>query len=221
MDTLPTTRVPGRTYRLVPSRFPPIQAFESVSRPADLAAVMELEGWTNDRLVAQRLARLPRKDWVAGVANASVIMASFLHAAPAGLRFTSPDLGAWYASLAVNTAIAEVVHHLRREMALASMAEVHAQYRTYEATLAGDFVDIRATAAEHPELYDKASYVGSQPFGETIRASASAGILYDSVRHAGGVNAVSFRPRNIRDVLQTAHYELTVRAAGKIIVRPL
>lgn len=221
MNAPPTARVPDRTHRLIPSRFPPIQAFASVSTPEDLAAVMELEGWTNDRLVEQRLARLPKEEWIFGAPNASVIMASFLHAAPAGLRFTSPGLGAWYASLAVNTAIAEVVHHLRREMAFASIAEMHVQYRTYEATLAGDYADIRGTAAGRSDLYDKTNYARSQVFGESVRVSTNAGILYDSVRHAGGVNAVCFRPRKVHEILQTTHYELTVRMTGKIIVRTL
>jgi hypothetical protein len=32
---------------------------------------MELEGWTNDRLVEERLARLPRDHWVHGSPNAA------------------------------------------------------------------------------------------------------------------------------------------------------
>ncbi len=52
------------TFRLIPSRFPPVGAFDNVSSPDDLAAVMELEGWTNDRLVQARLNRLPRSRWL-------------------------------------------------------------------------------------------------------------------------------------------------------------
>ena len=100
---------------MIPSRFPPIGAFDTIATPADLAAVMELEGWTNDRLVAERLARLPETEWVFGVPNASIVMAAFLQAAPSGSRFSGPDLGAWYCGAALNTAIAEVAHHLRRK----------------------------------------------------------------------------------------------------------
>ena len=49
---------PG-TWRMIPSRFPPIQTFETVSSPDDLEAVMDLEGWTNDRLVVERLRGRP------------------------------------------------------------------------------------------------------------------------------------------------------------------
>src|SRR3546814_9003543 len=61
---------------------------------------MELSGWTNDREVADRIARLPENQWVYGRPNSSVIMASFLHVAPDGMRFNRAELGAWYAAKA-------------------------------------------------------------------------------------------------------------------------
>lgn len=217
----PRTTVPDLTYRLIPSCYPPIPAFESVAQAADLEAVMELEGWTNDRLVEQRVARLPRSEWVFGTPNASIVMASFLHAAAAGLRFSGPELGAWYAGLSLNTAIAEVSHHLRRELVNTGRKEKSGDYRTYTARLDGDYVDVRGLASTRPELYDPASYAASQVFGEAVRASNDNGIIYDSLRHAGGANVVCHRPSAIHSVLQTAHFEITVRPVGKILVRPL
>ncbi len=111
LDDLPEAEAFRPAFRLIPSRFPPIGAFDTVATPADLAAVMELEGWTNDRLVLHRLRRLPEAEWVFGRANASVIMAAYLHASPVGGRFNGPELGAWYASAALKTAVAEVGHH--------------------------------------------------------------------------------------------------------------
>jgi hypothetical protein len=194
--------------------------FETVSSAEDLEAVMDLENWTNDRLVAERVARLPREEWVYGCPNASIVMASFLHAAPTGLRFNGPELGAWYASMAVNTAIFEVSHHLRRECHRCSMPEMRSHYRTYSAKLGGSFEDIRGQRASRPELYAPADYAAAQTFGETVRSSGD-GILYDSLRHAGGVNVVAYRPRKIRSVTQCEHYELTVPLTGKIVARLL
>ena len=71
---------------------------------------MELVGWTNDRLVADRIFRLPQTEWVYGVPNASIVMAAFLHVAPGGMRFNGPELGAWYAADDIRTAAAEVGH---------------------------------------------------------------------------------------------------------------
>ena len=217
-----TVAVADPTFQLIPSRFPSINAFETVSSADDLDAVFELEGWTNDRLVKERLARLPRNEWVYGPdsPNASIVMASFLHAAPTGMRFNGPELGAWYASEAVNTAIAEVSHHLRREAHLSGMPEMRSQYRTFSATLDGAYEDIRGLQATRPALYAKADYSAGQPFGEDIRRTGD-GIVYDSVRHVGGVNVVAYRPRKIRNVTQRYHYELTVPLVGRIVVRRL
>jgi RES domain len=215
-----TVAVADPTFRLIPSRFPSIHAFETVSSADDLVAVMELEGWTNDRLVQERLARLARAEWVYGSTNASIVMASFLHAAPTGLRFTGPELGAWYASEAINTAIIEVSHHLRREAHRSGMPEMRSQYRTFSATLDGAYEDIRGLQATRPALYAANDYSAGQLFGEDIRRTGD-GIVYDSVRHVGGVNVVAYRPRKIRNVTQRYYYELTVPLVGRIVVRRL
>jgi hypothetical protein len=216
-----TAVVDGPTYRLVPSRYPPVLAFESVAAADDLDAVMELEGWTNDRLVLERVARLHKTEWVYGVPNASVIMASFLHGGPTGLRFTSAALNGWCASLALRTAIAEVAHHLRREAVNMRVRSLTLHYRTYTAKLAGTYQDIRGMAAARPELYKADDYTASQTFGEALRASGGDGILYDSVRHVGGTNVVVLRPKNVRDVVMGRHYEIIAPVSGKMIARTL
>ena len=202
---------PVPSYRLIPSQFPPIGLFDMVATAADLEAVMELAAWTNDRLVAERVARLPRSEWVYGRANASVVMAAFLHAAPGGLRFNGPDLGAWYAPASVRTAIVEVAHHLRRETIATGAARAQRKYRTYSARLDGDYLDLRGQRTARPEIYDSSSYATAQAFGEAVRAAGGAGLLFDSLRHAGGLNVVAYRPTNVRDVVQSDHFEIAVQ----------
>lgn len=208
---------PRPAYRLVPSRFPPLGLFDTVATAADAAAVMELASWTNDRLVAERIDRLARDQWVYGRPNASIIMASFLHVAPGGMRFNGPDLGAWYASASLVTAAAEVGHHLRREAVARSVTAMRRTYRTYSATLIGDYLDIRGKQSAYPDAYVPNSYAEAQAFGETVRASTAAGIAYDSLRHRGGTNVVGYRPAGITDVIQTDHFEISVEAASRRI----
>jgi hypothetical protein len=206
---------PDQTHRLIPSRFPPINAFETVAQPGDLEAVLELEGWTNDRLVASRLKRLPRSEWVYGRPNASVVMAAFLHGAPHGTRFAGPDLGAWYAASELITAALEVANGIRREIALSSLEQKTEELREYTGRLHGDFVDIRGA---RPDLHDPdpATYPISQGFGRSVRTGPHLGIAYDSVRHPGGVNWVAFRPSRILDVIQARHFRLVVPQTGKV-----
>jgi hypothetical protein len=213
---------PRPAYRLIPSRFPPIGLFDTVATAADAAAVMELAGWTNDRLVAERIDRLPRDQWVYGRANASIVMASFLHVAPGGMRFNGPDLGAWYASASIVTAAAEVGHHLRREAVARSIKAMRRTYRAYSATLIGDHLDIRGKQTTCPDAYAPNGYDGAQALGETVRASAAAGIVYDSIRHREGTNVVGFRPAGITDVVQTDHFEIGIETGfRRIDVRKL
>jgi len=181
---------------------------------------MELEGWTNDRLVGERLARLPQTEWVFGVPNASIAMAAFLHAGPSGGRFSGPDLGAWYCGAALNTAVAEVAHHLRREAVARGQAEGRRVFRCYTAQLLGDdHVDLRGLRASRPDLYHPTDYGASQAFGESTRASNLSGIVYASLRHVGGTNTVTYRPRRVTAITQGDHFDILVPVTGKIVVR--
>jgi hypothetical protein len=204
---------PQPSHRLIPSQYPPIGLFDTVATAADVEAVMELAGWTNDRLVPERLHRLPLHEWVHGRPNSSIILAAFLHVAPGGSRFNGPDLGAWYASANVRTAAVEVAHHLRREAVARRIPEARRVYRSYTARLDGQFRDVRGDA----ELHRPDSYEASQPFGEAERKAGTDGIVYDSVRLKGGLNAAAFRPSKILDVVQAEHFEITVRAEERRI----
>jgi hypothetical protein len=177
--SLPTAAIAAPTFRLIPSRFPPVATFDSVASAEDLEAIMELEGWTNDQRVAERVARLPRDQWGYSIPNSSVVMASFLHVADTGMRFNSGQLGAWYAGLTLKTSIAEVAHHLRREAGFRRLSEMRLQYRSYTARLAGDYADIRNAQTTKPELYVSNDYSASQAFGEGVRMAGGSGILYE------------------------------------------
>lgn len=214
------TGAPRPSHRLIPSRFPPIGLFDQVTEPGDLEAVMELAGWTNDRLVAERLARLPRSEWAFGRPNASIVMAAFLHAPPMGARFSGPDLGAWYAAARVETGIAEVGHHLRREAWARGLEGQARHYRVYRARLEGEFHDLRGRA--DAGLYAPEDYAASQVFGEQLRAAGADGIVYDSLRHRGGIAICAYRPSKILDVVQAEHVAISVRVdAAEIEVRLL
>lgn len=212
-----STAAPHPSHRLIPSHFPPIGLFDTVARAADLEAVMELAGWTNDRLVVERMRRLPESEWVFGRPNASIVMAAFLHAASGGSRFNGPELGAWYAAAAVTTAIVEVAHHLRREAAARRLPELRRTFRSYTARLTGRYRDIRGRQRELPEVYASEDYAAGQRFGEALRAAGGDGVLYDSVRHRGGINACAYWPNKVLEVTQAAHFDVRIQVDSKEI----
>lgn len=205
---------PQPAYRLIPSRFPPIGLFDTVATVADAEAVMELAGWTNDRLVAERLARLPQGEWVFGRANSSIVMAAFLHAPVAGGRFSGPELGAWYAAAAINTAVAEVAHHLRREAADRGVPGLTRTYRSYHCRIDGAYEDL---CGQGGPLYASADYAAGQAYGEAERAAVGDGLVYDSLRHRGGINVVAYRPSKVLDVAQGEHLDIAVETASPMI----
>jgi len=215
---------PERTLRLVPSRFPPVGAFETVTAPEDLEAVFDLEGWTNDRLVVTRLSQLPRQEWVHGRPNASIVMAAFLHGSPGGLRFSGQELGAWYASSEFVTAVLEVANGLRKEISLSALARMQQTYRQYTARLGGRYVDIFGIHSEF-HMPDDSSWPASQAFGRHVRDRGGAlglsGIRYESVRRPGHENWVCYRPPDVQDVVQGDHFEIDVPVTGSVVVRKL
>ena len=144
-------------------------------------------------------------------------MGAFLHVAIGGMRFNGPELGAWYAANDIATAAAEVGHHLRRELVERGRTTMTRKYRTYTATLLGEYLDIRGLQAARPDLYSGTSYQASQIFGEGVRAAGDDGLVYDSLRFADGINVVAYRPRNITEILQTDHFEIAVSAAARTI----
>jgi hypothetical protein len=90
-------------------------------------------------------------------------------------------------------------------------------YRAYAATLLGDYLDIRGQQATRSDVYASNRYGASQKFGEEVRASGGAGLLYDSPRRRTGVYVIAHRPHNITDIVQTDHFEITVLATSRTI----
>ena len=197
------------THRLIPSRYPPVGVFDTIAEPDDLESVIELEGWTNDRIAAELgvIGTIPRAEWVIGRPLASVIMAAFCHPHPRGGRFNDADLGAWYTAMSLGTAHAEAIHHRTRELAEIGVLDARLEMRGYLSDLDADFHDIRGDDPAFTALYDPDSYEASQAFAAPLRAAGSNGVLYRSVRDPGGECVACFRPLLVANVRQGAHFE--------------
>ncbi|HSL20768.1 MAG TPA: RES family NAD+ phosphorylase [Vicinamibacterales bacterium] len=207
-----TTRVAWRgASRLIPSRYPSVGLFDRVAVPADLEAVFELEGWTNDRISNElgALHAVPRGEWVTGP-MATVVMAAFCHPRAGGGRFNSARRGAWYAAKTLETALSESTYRRTRELEEIGAFETRVQMRLYRADFRAAFHDIRPGGPARAALYDPDDYSASQAFAEELLAAGSNGILYRSVRDispAGGECLACFRPRLVANVRVAGHYE--------------
>ncbi|HEY8602722.1 RES family NAD+ phosphorylase [Tsuneonella suprasediminis] len=193
-------------YRIIPSRFPPIGLFEAVADPADLEAVFRIEAMTNDRLREEvgELTLVPVEDRVAGPGT-SPIMAAFTHLNPAGDRFTDGSYGVFYASLTIETAIAETRHHRTRFLEATQEPAQEIDMRVYAVDLDADLHDIRAMRDSYPAYYHPTSYAVSQELGRALRDAGSDGVVYRSVRDESGECAAVFRPRLLSNCRQERH----------------
>lgn len=193
-------------YRIVSSRFPPINLFESVADPADLDAVYLVEAMTNNRLreEAGELALVPPGDRVSGPGS-TAIMAAFTHLNPLGDRFADGSYGVFYAGRSIETAVAETRHSRTRFLAATDEPAQEIDMRVYAADLDAQLHDIRGLRTERPDLYDPDAYAASQHLGGMLRAAGSDGIVYQSVRHPGGECVAVFRPRLLSNCRQERH----------------
>lgn len=225
MITPPLRRLTSRTHRLINSRFPTTGVFDDIAEDEDeLRVAFQLEEMTNGRLLGMaRLELMPPGSLAAGP-TASLANAAFLHASETGGRFNGPDLGAWYCATEIETAIEETLHHNdHRLRASAGGFPNRIQLRELVVNLDLDLADLRGLQSERPELYDPDDYRGSQAFADSVRwpgqPDALDGLIYDSVRREGGVNACVFRPGALPlPIVQGGHYEYVWDAKGHVEV---
>jgi RES domain len=224
VELTPVTPVRAvNTCRLVPSIYPSTGILDRIAAPEDLPHIIELETWTNDRISNELglLHRMPPDEWVTGRPMSSIIMAAFCHPRPGGGRFNGPGRGAWYAALDLDTAHAEVIYHRGVELREIGVLETRLQMRLYRADFRCTLHDIRQKTPAHAPLYDPLSYTASQAFAQELLAAGSNGVIYRSVRHAGGECIACFRPGLVRNVRATAHFEYTWNGPENVRVRKL
>lgn len=192
------------SVRIIPSRFPPIDLFETVASPADLDAVFALECLTNPRLREEigDLSHVPEGDRVSGPGT-SWIMAPFTHLNPNGSRFSPGTFGIYYAAKDLETAIAETIHHQMVRLRETNEPPQEFDMRVIHSHLRASLVELNAE--EHLGLLNPNSYTESQVFGTAIRSEGRDGIKYPSVRRPGGECAAVFRPSRLAPCLQSEH----------------
>lgn len=199
-----------KTFRLIPSRYPPIDLFERIADPADWEILAAIEGLTNDRLRDEigEISLVPPTQRIAGP-RASPIMAAFTHIGLTS-RFTDGNYGVYYASDRLPGAIREVVHHQERFLNRTREPATRLEMRLYVGVISTSLHDVRGG---WPDVHDPDSYVAAQSLARTLRQAGSNGIVYDSVRFAGASNIAVFRPRILASPSGRAH----VTAAAHLI----
>ena len=216
LDGLPIVREAfPRTVRLVPTaRLRQSVLLPLVDTEAELAALAEIEGATSARLIAQTRGTpgIAANEFVFGVPHAAFINASFAYAKPrAPNRFNGTDRGAWYAALAVETCLQEVIFHMTEFLEAAGDFNAVVAYAEMFASLAGEFVDLRKATPPPDCLHPRKDigYPAGNALADATRARGLNGIIYPSVRHAGGTCIVALWPHAVQSVAQGEVFRVT------------
>lgn len=207
-------RLPGgerQGYRLVNSRFPPIDLFDDVASAEEFAVLHELQALTNPRLRAQAgdLGLVHLEEIPFGIPGCSYAVAPFTHVNPAGSRFSAGEYGVLYIADVMETALSEVRHHqeaywrnvpsLNYERFIFRGLRCH-----FEET---GMLDGLVLPATHP-LLDPDDVSAARTLGHSVKHAGLPGLRYRSVRRPGAVCWALMTPKPVTSMVQTAHYEM-------------
>jgi hypothetical protein len=199
-----------RATRIIASRYPPIHLFERLSGdPRDWEAAIALEQLTNPRLRDEigEIALVPAEERVSGP-GASWVMAPFAHRNPKGSRLSDGSYGVYYAARAFETALRETAHHWGAFARDSRDPPRRDDMRVLVGAVAAEFHDIAALRSpDRGPILDTDSYATARDLGRELRHAGSNGVVYPSVRHAGGTCIGAFRPKAVGIPIQTKHLQ--------------
>lgn len=200
-----------RAYRLVHSKFPPIAIFEDVASAEEFEQLYALQALTNPRMLSQagHLEKLPRSEIPFGIQGCSYATAPFTHVNPDGSRFSDGAFGVLYLGDSMETAIAEVRYH--QQAYWSKVPELRYERFVFRGLTArfdqAGALDVLAISRSDP-IYSPADYSAARVLGREALAANAHGLRYHSVRQPEGVCWGLFTPRQVKSVVQTAHYEM-------------
>jgi hypothetical protein len=206
------------THRLIPAKYSDGSVLETLSLPAQtIADLTELDAATNERKLAERrgMAGIGPGELLYGVPEAHIVNAAFCHPGPYGGRFNDSIRGAWYASLELETSIAEVTFHKRRFLIEGRIAgELTFEYVDFLADFHGEFHYLNKAEAQSCRQPDPIPecYRPSQALAIRLLYEGSPGIIYQSVRRPVGTCIACFRPALVVHPRRDLDYQITLKA---------
>lgn len=190
----------------MPTRYPAVNLFDRVAAAEDFDALYALEAMSNERARNDlgQIERVPREQRLYGPGSGP-IMAAFTHVNVLGSRFSAGHFGVFYAAKDRATAMAETRHHHGRFLADTRQGPLHLPMRLYAVAIDARLHDLRREGSVEVAVYDPDSYGTSQALGARLQQAGSAGVVYRSVRHAGGQCVGLFKPRGASVCLHAAY----------------
>lgn len=198
MEEPPVTELDwDHQYRVIASEFPPINFFENLVEPELMEELYYVESLTNDRLRDEvgDIALVRPEDRVTGPGS-SPVMAVFTHISKdCPSRFSDGSYGVYYAARSLKTAIEETKFHRTRFLSYTNEDSGEIDMRVYIGEIAKPMHDIQGDGYGY--LHDPDDWTPGQAFGQSLQATNSWGIAYNSVRDPGGQCIAALRPPSV------------------------
>jgi len=196
-----------RARRLVRSSYPPLNLFSDIAEQADWQLIGEAEAKSNSRVRDElgSIQLIPGDRRVSGP-GASLAMAPFCHFSPERpSRFSDGSYGVCYVGNKFEVALAETVFHFERFMKSTVEAPALISYRELILRVDAQLHDLR-DKPEFQSSLDPDDYTDAQSKARELRRKhASDGIVYPSVRYAGGEAIAAFWPDVLGIPVQARH----------------
>lgn len=204
MNSTPLARLRTTVWRIIPTRFPPVDLFREVASAEDWSLLQEFEGLTNSRLVEQELSRgLVRTEDRIEKSSSHYILGPLTHPNPDGSRFSDGAYGVLYAALDFDTAVAEVKQQREAFMAATGQKPQRIDMRVILMNLDGDLHDLRGSSFEDQTIE---GLKRSREAGAELRSAGSNGIIFESSLRLGGTCVAVFRPPVLTNCRQERHF---------------
>lgn len=189
----------GETFRLIPSRFPPVSVYEGLVANDRMDALVDIENLTNPRLQSQaRIASMENKDPKTSARLQNWNLAPFAYGHPEGSIFFDADRPCLEVAADRQTALAISVAKRQRFLACTSEGPIGLDMRMFKTPLSGRFVDLRHLSAE------KVRDIG-RDFGKSIEADVD-GVLFHPIERPSATAISVLNGSILEQTLQAVHY---------------
>ena len=191
------------THRLIPSAYDKETVLNRLTTDSDqLAALLELEGATNERLLGEAglLPRITVRELVLGLSYSHIVNAAFTHPKPLGSRFNGPERGAWYWGFSLETAGIESRFISRKKNGKSTGKRRKHFFMLISWQISEGNFTIFVTIPVLPNVWIRTAMQPLKSWRGELLDKGSAGVVYPSVRHSGGTCIACFRPALVNNV---------------------
>lgn len=188
-------------WRIIPSRFPPVDLYQRIAPPEDWSVLQEIETLTNERVLTDRgkAAHIRAEDRGPNPTS-SLILAPFCHPDPNGDQFSDGTFGISYALPTFEAALARSVRGREQFLRQTKERPITLQMRVLNTDMSGMLHDMRGKVAN-----DYREVAASRELCRTLRAEGSYGLVYDDPIQTIGTTVAALRPTILSNFRQERH----------------